>query len=162
MAACAVVAAVWPLFRASAAVNADRAANETAFYKARLEEIRRDLERGLPPLGEAESAPRGSRAPPHRGCVPALAGAGAAAVPARSPRRHGADRRRGERSPRPAAGLGRRARTRSRRRSPRSRRGSPPSLTTARAGRSSPRSTCGSHRYSDAAHASAEGAASAR
>jgi hypothetical protein len=29
-------------------------------------------------------------------------------------------------------------------------------------GRSSPRSTCGSHRYSDAAHAYAEGAASAR
>jgi cytochrome c-type biogenesis protein CcmI len=41
MAACVVVAAVWPLFRASAAANADPAANETAFYKAQLEEIRR-------------------------------------------------------------------------------------------------------------------------
>jgi cytochrome c-type biogenesis protein CcmH len=37
-------------------MKADGAANEAAFYKAQLEEIRRDVERGLLPQGEAESA----------------------------------------------------------------------------------------------------------
>ena len=56
MAACAVLAAVWPLLRLSPSVKADPAASEAAFYKAQLEEIRRDVERGLLPQGEAESA----------------------------------------------------------------------------------------------------------
>jgi cytochrome c-type biogenesis protein CcmH len=56
MAACAVLAALWPLLRPPPAVKADEAANEAAFYKAQLEEIRRDVERGLLPQGEAESA----------------------------------------------------------------------------------------------------------
>jgi cytochrome c-type biogenesis protein CcmH len=56
MAACAVLAALWPLLRPSPAAKADLAANEAAFYKAQLEEIRRDVERGLLPQGEAESA----------------------------------------------------------------------------------------------------------
>jgi cytochrome c-type biogenesis protein CcmH len=56
MAACAVLAALWPLLRSSPPMKADPAVNETAFYKAQLEEIRRDVERGLLPQGEAESA----------------------------------------------------------------------------------------------------------
>jgi cytochrome c-type biogenesis protein CcmH len=56
MAALAVLAALWPLLRPSPAAKADPAANEAAFYKAQLEEIRRDVERGLLPQGEAESA----------------------------------------------------------------------------------------------------------
>jgi cytochrome c-type biogenesis protein CcmH len=56
MAACAVLAALWPLLRAPLPMKADPAANEAAFYKAQLEEIRRDVERGLLPQGEAESA----------------------------------------------------------------------------------------------------------
>ena len=56
MAACAVLAAVWPLLRAAPSMKADPAANEAAFYKAQLEEIKRDVERGLLPQGEAESA----------------------------------------------------------------------------------------------------------
>src|ERR1700679_1441473 len=56
MAACAVLAALWPLLRPSRNATADPAANEAAFYKAQLEEIRRDVERGLLPQGEAESA----------------------------------------------------------------------------------------------------------
>jgi cytochrome c-type biogenesis protein CcmH len=56
MAACAVLAALWPLLRPSRNAKADPAANEAAFYKAQLEEIRRDVERGLLPQGEAESA----------------------------------------------------------------------------------------------------------
>src|SRR5271169_5609790 len=56
MAACAVLAALWPLLRPSPPMKADPAANEAAFYKAQLEEIRRDVERGLLPQGEAESA----------------------------------------------------------------------------------------------------------
>jgi cytochrome c-type biogenesis protein CcmH len=56
MAACAVLAAVWPLLRASTGAKADPAANEAAFYKAQLEEIKRDVERGLLPQGEADSA----------------------------------------------------------------------------------------------------------
>ena len=56
MAALAVLAALWPLLRPSPPTKADPAANEAAFYKAQLEEIRRDVERGLLPQGEAESA----------------------------------------------------------------------------------------------------------
>jgi cytochrome c-type biogenesis protein CcmH len=56
MAACAVLAALWPLLRPPRNAKADPAANEAAFYKAQLEEIRRDVERGLLPQGEAESA----------------------------------------------------------------------------------------------------------
>jgi cytochrome c-type biogenesis protein CcmH len=56
MAALAVLAALLPLLRPSPPVKADGAANEAAFYKAQLEEIRRDVERGLLPQGEAESA----------------------------------------------------------------------------------------------------------
>ena len=47
MAACAVLAALLLLLRPSPPVKADPAANEAAFYKAQLEEIRRDAERGL-------------------------------------------------------------------------------------------------------------------
>jgi cytochrome c-type biogenesis protein CcmH len=56
MVACAVLAALWPLLRPPRNATADPAANEAAFYKAQLEEIRRDVERGLLPQGEAESA----------------------------------------------------------------------------------------------------------
>ena len=56
MAVCAVLAAVWPLMRASRRADGDRAGREAAFYKAQLEEIKRDVERGLLPQGEAESA----------------------------------------------------------------------------------------------------------
>jgi cytochrome c-type biogenesis protein CcmH len=56
MAAFAVLAAVWPLIHASPGAKADPAANEAAFYKAQLEEIRRDVDRGLLPQGEAEGA----------------------------------------------------------------------------------------------------------
>ncbi|HEY6521082.1 MAG TPA: c-type cytochrome biogenesis protein CcmI [Roseiarcus sp.] len=56
MAACAVLAALWPLLGPSPNAKADAAANEAAFYKAQLEEIQRDVERGLLPQGEAESA----------------------------------------------------------------------------------------------------------
>ena len=56
MAAVAVLAAVWPLMRASPCADADLAANEAGFYKAQLEEIKREVERGLLPQGEAESA----------------------------------------------------------------------------------------------------------
>jgi cytochrome c-type biogenesis protein CcmH len=56
MAACAVVAAVWPLLRPPSSAKPDATANEAAFYKAQLEEIKRDVERGLLPRGEAESA----------------------------------------------------------------------------------------------------------
>ena len=56
MAALAVLAALLPLLRPSPAPKADPGENEAAFYKAQLEEIRRDVERGLLPQGEAESA----------------------------------------------------------------------------------------------------------
>ena len=56
MAACVVLVAVWPLLRRSASVKADPGLNEAAFYKAQLDEIKRDVERGLLPRGEAESA----------------------------------------------------------------------------------------------------------
>jgi cytochrome c-type biogenesis protein CcmH len=56
MAAFAVLAALWPLLRRSSGAEADPAANEAAFYKAQLEEIQRDVQRGLLPQGEAEGA----------------------------------------------------------------------------------------------------------
>jgi cytochrome c-type biogenesis protein CcmH len=56
MAALAVLAALWPLLRSPSGAKGDAAANEAAFYRAQLEEIRRDVERGLLPQGEAESA----------------------------------------------------------------------------------------------------------
>jgi cytochrome c-type biogenesis protein CcmH len=56
MAAVAVLTALWPLLRAPSIGKADPAANEAAFYKAQLAEINRDVERGLLPQGEAESA----------------------------------------------------------------------------------------------------------
>ena len=71
MAAFAVLAALWPLLRPSSSAKADAAANEAAFYKAQLEEIRRDVERGLLPQGEAESA----RAEAARRLIAAASGA---------------------------------------------------------------------------------------
>ena len=56
MAALAVLAALWPLVRPPPGAKADAAANEAAFFKAQLEEIRSDVERGLLPQGEAEGA----------------------------------------------------------------------------------------------------------
>jgi cytochrome c-type biogenesis protein CcmH len=56
MAVLAVLAVLLPLLRPSPPAKADGAANEAAFYKAQLEEIRRDVERGLLPQGEAQSA----------------------------------------------------------------------------------------------------------
>ena len=56
MAAFVVLAALWPLLRPPSSAKADAAASEAAFYKAQLEEIRRDVERGLLPQGEADSA----------------------------------------------------------------------------------------------------------
>ena len=55
-AACVVLAAVWPLLRRSSSVKADPGINEATFYKAQLDEIKRDVERGLLAQGEAESA----------------------------------------------------------------------------------------------------------
>ncbi len=53
----AVLAAIWPLLRASPATEEDaRTASEAAFYKAQLDEIQRDVERGQLPQGEAGSA----------------------------------------------------------------------------------------------------------
>ena len=80
MAACAVLAALWPLLRPPPNAKADPAANEAAFYKAQLEEIRRDVERGLLPQGEAESA----RAEAARRLI------ASASEPARRRRRRGA------------------------------------------------------------------------
>jgi len=57
MAALAALAALWPVLRKPAAAlepNADF--SETAFYKAQLEEIQRDVERGQLPQSEAEAA----------------------------------------------------------------------------------------------------------
>ena len=56
MAAVAVLAALWPVLRPSSSVNPDAASSEARFYKAQLEEIRRDVERGLLLQSEAESA----------------------------------------------------------------------------------------------------------
>jgi cytochrome c-type biogenesis protein CcmH len=78
MAACAVIAALWPLLRPSPAAKADPAANEAAFYKAQLEEIGRDVERGLLPQGEAESA----RAEAARRLITAASGPSQAPPPA--------------------------------------------------------------------------------
>jgi cytochrome c-type biogenesis protein CcmH len=78
MAAFAVLAAVWPLLRASPGANADPTANEAAFYKAQLEEIRRDVDRGLLPQGEAESA----RAEAARRLIAAASGPSQAPPPA--------------------------------------------------------------------------------
>src|SRR5271154_1563298 len=86
MAAGAVLAALWPLLRPSRNATADPAANETAFYKAQLEEIRRDVERGLLPQGEAESA----RAEAARRLIAAAAGPSPARPPATPRNRLGA------------------------------------------------------------------------
>jgi cytochrome c-type biogenesis protein CcmH len=56
MAALAVLAALWPVLRPSSSAKADAASGEARFYKAQLDEIQRDVERGLLPHGEAESA----------------------------------------------------------------------------------------------------------
>jgi cytochrome c-type biogenesis protein CcmH len=82
MAACAVLAALWPLLRPSRNPKADPAANEAAFYKAQLEEIRRDVERGLLPQGEAESA----RAEAARRLIAAASGPSEAPPPSRRTR----------------------------------------------------------------------------
>ena len=79
MAACVVLAALWPLLRPSSSAKADPGANEAAFYKAQLEEIRRDVERGLLPQGEAESA----RAEAARRLIAAASGPPQAPPPAR-------------------------------------------------------------------------------
>ena len=79
MAACAVLVALWPLLRPSSGAKVDPAANEAAFYKAQLEEIRRDVERGLLPQGEAESA----RAEAARRLIAAASGPAEAPAPAR-------------------------------------------------------------------------------
>ena len=82
MAALAALAAVWPLIRAPGRAAGDPAANETAFYKAQLQEIRRDVERGVLPQGEAESA----RAEAARRLI-AAAESGAPPAPAPASRR---------------------------------------------------------------------------
>jgi cytochrome c-type biogenesis protein CcmH len=82
MAACAVLAALWPLLRPTPGAKADPAANEAAFYKAQLDEIRRDVERGLLPQGEAESA----RAEAARRLIAAASGPVQAPPPARRTR----------------------------------------------------------------------------
>ena len=57
MAAFAALAAIWPLLRSSApSAAADAAASEAASYKAQLDEIERDVERGQLPQSEAASA----------------------------------------------------------------------------------------------------------
>jgi len=57
MTAVAVLAAIWPLLRSrSWSPGADAASSEAAFYKAQLDEIRRDVDRGQLPPAEAESA----------------------------------------------------------------------------------------------------------
>ena len=57
MAAIAALAAIWPVLRASPqSAGADPATSEAAFYKAQLDEIQRDVERGQLPQSEAASA----------------------------------------------------------------------------------------------------------
>jgi cytochrome c-type biogenesis protein CcmH len=57
MAAFAALAAIWPVLRSSPpSIDADPATSEAAFYKAQLDEIQRDVERGLLPQSEAASA----------------------------------------------------------------------------------------------------------
>jgi cytochrome c-type biogenesis protein CcmH len=82
MAACVVLAALWPLLRPSPTAKADPAANEAGFYKSQLEEIRRDVDRGLLPQGEAESA----RAEAARRLIAAASGPVQAPPPARRTR----------------------------------------------------------------------------
>src|ERR1700679_3209302 len=82
MAACAVLAPLWPLLRPSRNAKAGPAANEAAFYKAQLDEIKRDVERGLLPQGEAESA----RAEAARRLIAAAAEPAQALPPARRTR----------------------------------------------------------------------------
>ncbi len=57
MAALAALAVIWPLVRTpSRRGERDHAADETSFYRAQLEEIQRDVARGLLPQTEAASA----------------------------------------------------------------------------------------------------------
>jgi cytochrome c-type biogenesis protein CcmH len=57
MAAFTALAAIWPVLRSSPrTIDADPVASEAAFYKAQLEEIQRDVERGVLPQSEAASA----------------------------------------------------------------------------------------------------------
>jgi len=70
------------LLRPTPGAKADSAANEAAFYKAQLAEIRRDVERGLLPQGEAESA----RAEAARRLIAAASGPSEAPLPARRTR----------------------------------------------------------------------------
>src|SRR3984957_2996570 len=82
MAGCAVLIALWPLLRPSLSAKADPAANEAAFYKAQLEEISRDVERGLLPQGEAES----TRAEAARRLIASASGSSEVPTPARRTR----------------------------------------------------------------------------
>src|SRR3984957_14396413 len=84
MAACAVLAALWPLLRPSRNATADPAANEAAFYKAQLEEIRSDVERGLLPVVGDEA--EGARAEAARRLIAAAAEPSEALPPARRTR----------------------------------------------------------------------------
>src|SRR5262245_36374322 len=57
MAAFAVLAALWPVLRSAPPTSVvDAAASQAAFYKAQLDEIRRDVERGQLAQTEAENA----------------------------------------------------------------------------------------------------------
>lgn len=57
MAAFATLAALWPVLRSSPrSSDADRAMRETAFYRAQLDGIQRDVERGQLPQSEAANA----------------------------------------------------------------------------------------------------------
>jgi cytochrome c-type biogenesis protein CcmH len=74
----AVLAVMWPLLRSSLAAQQQPAgSSEAAFYKAQLDEIARDVERGLLPEGEA----RGARAEAARRLLSADARIEAAAAP---------------------------------------------------------------------------------
>ena len=57
LAALAVLAAIWPLLRASSPeARRDPRQSDAAFYSAQIEELQRDVERGLLPPGEASNA----------------------------------------------------------------------------------------------------------
>ncbi len=58
MAAFAALAAIWPVLRSSSPSvdDAEATSSEAAFYKAQLDEIQRDVERGQLPQSEAASA----------------------------------------------------------------------------------------------------------
>src|SRR5271165_1964849 len=57
MAAAAALAALWPVLRKPAErAEPDAAASDAAFFKAQLEEIKRDVERGQLPQSEADAA----------------------------------------------------------------------------------------------------------